>query len=123
MRRSLTGKRLIRYSSFCAGMRTAQIKRRKLYSLSGFLRCADCGRGRARYADGKKVYYYCGTYKNQSKLACTKHTIKHNCLEAAVLYAIEPAAGISGGRLRENHRTDQPCAASEKPVGKAAGYD
>ena len=69
-------------------VRTAP-NQQKLYLFSGFLRCADCGRGMARYADGKKVYYYCGTYKNQSKLACTKHTIKHNRLEAAVLYAIQ----------------------------------
>ena len=35
------------------------------------------------------VYYYCRTYKDQSKTACTKHTIKHDRLEAAVLYAIQ----------------------------------
>ena len=62
---------------------------KKIYLFGGFLRCADCGKGMNRYADGKKVYYYCGTYKKQSKLACTKHTIKHNRLEAAVLYAIQ----------------------------------
>ena len=38
---------------------------------------------------GGTVYYYCRTYKNQSKSACTKHTIKHNRLEVAVLYAIQ----------------------------------
>ena len=32
---------------------------------------------------------YCRTYKDQSKTACTKHTIKHDRLEAAVLYAIQ----------------------------------
>lgn len=37
---------------------------------------------------GNAVYYYCRTYKDQSKSACTKHTIKHIQLEAAVLYAI-----------------------------------
>lgn len=35
------------------------------------------------------VYYFCRTYKDQSKTACTKHSIKHNRLEAAVLYAIQ----------------------------------
>lgn len=35
------------------------------------------------------MYYYCRTYKDQSKTACTKHTIKHDRLEAAVLYAIQ----------------------------------
>ena len=38
---------------------------------------------------GNAVYYYCRTYKDQSKSACTKHTIKHIQLEAAVLYAIQ----------------------------------
>jgi hypothetical protein len=35
------------------------------------------------------VYYFCRTYKDQSKTACTKHAIKHNRLEMAVLYAIQ----------------------------------
>ena len=64
-------------------------QQKHIYLFGGFLRCADCGKGMTRYSDGKKVYYYCGTYKKQSKLACTKHTIKHNRLEAAVLYAIQ----------------------------------
>ena len=37
---------------------------------------------------GNVVYYYCRTYKNQSKAACTKHTIRHDRLETAVLFAI-----------------------------------
>lgn len=35
------------------------------------------------------VYYYCSTYKSRSKNACTKHTIQHERLEAAVLFAIQ----------------------------------
>lgn len=35
------------------------------------------------------MYYFCRTYKDQSKTACSKHSIKHNRLEAAVLYAIQ----------------------------------
>ena len=35
------------------------------------------------------VYYFCRTYKDQSKTACTKHSIKHDRLEAAVLYAVQ----------------------------------
>jgi len=35
------------------------------------------------------VYYFCRTYKDQSKNTCTKHAIKHSKLEAAVLYAIQ----------------------------------
>jgi hypothetical protein len=56
---------------------------------SGFLRCADCGKAMARSAVKGNVYYFCRTYKDQSKTACTKHSIKHEKLEAAVLYAIQ----------------------------------
>ena len=61
---------------------------KKLYLFSGFLKCADCGRAMSRSKVGNAVYYYCRTYKDQSKSACTKHTIKHIQLEAAVLHAI-----------------------------------
>ena len=62
---------------------------REVHLFSGFLRCADCGKAMTRSKVGGTVYYYCRTYKNQSKSACTKHTIKHNRLEVAVLYAIQ----------------------------------
>ena len=63
-------------------------QRKEPYLFSGFLRCADCGRAMSRSKAGGIVYYYCRTYKDQSKNACTKHTIKHSCLEAAVLCAV-----------------------------------
>lgn len=68
--------------------RTAPQKK-KLYLFSGFLRCADCGKAMSRSQVKETVYYFCRTYKDQSKTACTKHSIKHNRLEAAVLYAIQ----------------------------------
>ena len=68
--------------------RTAPQKK-QIYLFSGFLRCADCGKAMTRSKVGGTVYYYCRTYKDQSKSACTKHTIKHNRLEVAVLYAIQ----------------------------------
>ena len=61
----------------------------KLYLFSGFLRCADCGKAMCRSKVRNSVYYYCRTYKSNSKLACTKHTIRHDKLEAAVLAAIQ----------------------------------
>ena len=64
-------------------------QQKKLYLFSGFLKCADCGKAMTRSKVGNVVYYYCRTYKDQSKTACTKHTIKHDRLEAAVLYAIQ----------------------------------
>lgn len=68
---------------------------KKLYLFSGFLRCADCGRSMSRSEVKGTVYYYCRTYKDQSKSACTKHTIKHCNLEAAVLYAIQQQVYLS----------------------------
>ena len=64
-------------------------RQKKLYLFSGFLKCADCGKAMTRSKVGNVVYYYCRTYKDRSKTACTKHTIKHDRLEAAVLYAIQ----------------------------------
>ena len=64
-------------------------QQKKLYLFSGFLRCADCGKAMTRSKVKDTVYYFCRTYKDQSKAACTKHSIKHNRLEAAVLYAIQ----------------------------------
>lgn len=68
--------------------RTAPEKK-QVYLFSGFLRCADCGKAMSRSKAGGTVYYYCRTYKDQSKKACTKHTVKHSQLEAAVLWAIQ----------------------------------
>ena len=64
-------------------------QQKRLYLFSGFLRCADCGKAMTRSKVKDTVYYFCRTYKDQSKTACTKHSIKHNRLEAAVLYAIQ----------------------------------
>ncbi len=64
-------------------------QQKTLYLFSGFLRCADCGKAMARSKVKGTVYYFCRTYKDQSKTACTKHSIKHNRLEMAVLYAIQ----------------------------------
>lgn len=65
-------------------------KKTTLHLFSGFLKCAECGRAMSRLASNPKyVYYQCGTYKSQSKQACTMHSIKHEKLEAAVLCAIQ----------------------------------
>ena len=57
---------------------------RKTYLFSGFLKCADCGKGMHRQVSGKYVYFSCKTYKMQSKKACTKHTIREDELIKAV---------------------------------------
>lgn len=68
--------------------RTAPQKR-ELHLFSGFLKCADCGKAITRCQSGQNIYYACSTYKNRSRTACSMHSIKHNRLEAAVLFAIQ----------------------------------
>ncbi|MCL2084078.1 MAG: recombinase family protein [Oscillospiraceae bacterium] len=71
----------------------APAAQKSLYLLSGFVRCADCGKAMNRkrisqpYAD--YVYYLCGTFKKMSKGACTKHTIRADRLEEMVLAAVK----------------------------------
>ena len=69
---------------------------KSLYLFSGFLRCGDCGKAMTRSKVKNNVYYHCSTYKNQSKRACTKHTIRHRYLEPAVLEMIRQliSAGV-----------------------------
>ena len=47
-----------------------------------------CGKSVTRSATGGNVRYYCSTYK-VSRTGCTMHSINHNRLDVAVLYAIQ----------------------------------
>ena len=75
-------------SLFARDTRTAPTQP-KVYLFSGFLRCADCGKAMNRkmisqpYRD--YYYYICSTFKKQHSGACTKHTIRSDRLEQAVL--------------------------------------
>src|SRR5262249_1086478 len=62
---------------------------RKNYLFSGFLKCADCGKSMTRRSSKGYVYYNCSTYKRKSKHKCTKHTIRLDVLEKAVLATIQ----------------------------------
>lgn len=68
--------------------RTPPGKKEK-YLFSGFLRCADCDKAMTRRASKGLVYYNCSTYKRKSKDKCTKHTMRLDILEKAVLMAIQ----------------------------------
>lgn len=107
----------------------------RLYLFSGFLRCADCGKSMTRSEVKGTVYYFCRTYKDQSKTACTKHSIKHNPLEAAVLYAIrqqiyiavsfgETMSSINAAPPQKNTsaRIDELISAKEKELAKIMRY-
>lgn len=63
--------------------------KRKVYTFSGLLRCADCKKAMTRKSAKKIVYYSCSTYSRKLKKACTKHTIREDVLEKAVLTAIQ----------------------------------
>lgn len=64
----------------------------KVHLFAGFLKCADCGRAMNRrknvHSYGTYEYYICSTYK-QAKERCTRHTLRVDQLEEAVLKAIQ----------------------------------
>ena len=110
-------------------------KKRELHLFSGFLRCADCGKAVTRSQSGKNVYYSCSTYKKRSRTACSMHSIKHNRLEAAVLFAIqyqvstavsysEIVARINAAPLKksQSHRLNDQIAAKEKELTRITRY-
>lgn len=110
-------------------------KNREVHIFSGFLKCADCGKAITRCQSGINVYYACSTYKNRSRLACSMHSIKHNRLEAAVLFAIqqqvhlavsysELVARINSAPTKKSQsfRLDDLIAAKEKELSKITRY-
>lgn len=63
--------------------------KRKVYLFSGFLRCADCNQSMTRHVSKNYAYYHCTTYTRKLKSVCTKHTVREDILEKAVLTAIQ----------------------------------
>ena len=60
---------------------------------AGFIKCKDCGRAMNKKSSTNKKgntyeYYICSTYRKKSNNLCSKHTIKADKLEKAVLQAI-----------------------------------
>ena len=110
-------------------------EQKSLYLFSGFLRCADCGKAMTRSEVKGNAYYYCRTYKDQSKAACTKHTIRHDHLGQGVLYAIrqqvyiavafsETVSRINTAPLQKSQsiRLNELIAAKEKELSKIMCY-
>ena len=109
---------------------------REVHVFSGFLKCADCGRALTRSSNKNgNVYYACSTYKNMSKKACTMHSIKHNRLEAAVLFAIQQqvhlavsysdlVARINAAPVKrsQSYRLNDLIAAKERELAKISRY-
>lgn len=68
-------------------------KTKELSIWAGFLRCIDCKRAMNKKSSTNKSgnkyeYYICSTYRKKSNNLCTKHSIKVENLEKAVLKAI-----------------------------------
>ena len=68
-------------------------KTKKLSIWAGFLRCSDCKRAMHKKSSTNKCgsiyeYYICSTYRKKSNKLCTKHTLKVEELEKAVLQTI-----------------------------------
>ena len=68
-------------------------KTKELSIWAGFLKCADCKRAMNKKSSTNKSgnkyeYYICSTYRKKSNKLCTKHTIKEELLEKAVIKAI-----------------------------------
>ena len=109
---------------------------RKVHLSSGFLKCADCGRAITRcVSKNNHVYYACSTYKNRSRTACTMHSIKHERLEAAVLFGIqyqvhlavsysEAIARINSAPTKKSQsfRLDELITTKEKELAKITRY-
>ena len=68
-------------------------KTKELSIWAGFLKCADCKRAMNKKSSTNKSgskyeYYICSTYRKKSNKLCTKHTIKEELLEKAVIQVI-----------------------------------
>lgn len=61
----------------------------QLSIFAGFLKCPDCGRAMQKrtikQSNKTYQYYACGTYRKMHSGACTKHVIRQDVLEKAVL--------------------------------------
>ena len=78
--------------------RTAPAQK-QVYLFSGFLRCADCSKAMNRklISQPHRDYYYyiCSTFKKQHSGACTKHTIRSDRLEQAVLETLRSQIALA----------------------------
>ena len=59
----------------------------EVYLLSGFVRCADCKKAMRRKTARNLAYYACRTFTD--KKTCSKHSIRQDKLEEAVLAALQ----------------------------------
>lgn len=79
----------------------------KLSTFAGFLKCADCGRAMqkrtVKQPNKTYEYYVCSTYRKMHSTLCTKHAIRAEVLEEAVLTTLNKyiALAVDFDRLIE----------------------
>ena len=66
--------------------------KREVYLMSGFVRCADCKKAMHRKTAHDIAYYACRSYTD--KKICSKHSIRQDKLENAVLAVIQAQIAI-----------------------------
>lgn len=107
---------------------------KEVYLFSGFVRCADCKKGMNRHSAKGLVYYSCRTYRDKSKKLCTKHSIRLDALEKAMLVAIQKQIELVGSLSemvdeinsapvvhKESNRLNTMLRQREKDLEKATG--
>ena len=74
-------------------------KEGKLSVFAGFLKCADCGRAMQKRTVRQPYktyeYYICSTYRKMHSSMCTKHAIRAEVLEEAVLTTLNKYIAIA----------------------------
>ncbi|MDD5919157.1 MAG: recombinase family protein [bacterium] len=74
-------------------------QKEKVGLFAGFLKCADCGKAMNKklISQPNRDYHYfvCSTFKKSDRNACTKHTIRSDKLEQAVLTTLQSQIAIA----------------------------
>lgn len=78
--------------------------RQDVYILSGFVRCAGCKKAMRRKTARNLAYYACRTFTD--KKTCSKHSIRQDKLEEAVLTALQVQIALVDELSEEIERID-----------------
>ncbi len=68
--------------------------KQEVHLFSGLIRCADCGKAMHRKTSRNIVYYFCRSFVD--KKVCSKHSIRLDELENAVLVSIQKQVELAG---------------------------
>lgn len=105
---------------------------------AGFLKCADCGKAMNKklISQPNRDYHYfvCSTFKKSDRNACTKHTIRSDKLEQAVLATLQSQIAIAvsmdevitainenGKRRKATEQLETLLQAKRRERGRCAG--